>query len=942
MENCLKIYPRHGFLNTEYKVRSEKEESFTILFNGQKMFEGVLKAGETKVLPKFNVAGEYIVISNRTSEIQKIIVEDAYRFGGSELNYAFLAKYSTSVFLVMLDRLYIYNYSNSDFWMENGLCPDSIEDLNEDLYLFKSNRKSRSNDSITRNDYYGVFSLIRKKILFSFNELIAYTNQYILYIDSQSENVCIYFYTIDLCVYVEMAKFIFDSHKDCLYYTVDKDNSIYKTANLNDWEVRQCCLYAHTDGTEMYVEECSTINSDNPLTTCCYDAKHGDFIDFLGTHYAIFDNKVVDLRTLEEKSIPYSPNRIINGNNDALKDNLQKLCDGNQQFLFAGRKENAFMTIRYKDITTYATENNLYWIEKICLLYNDAYKNKTEVQHCILHSLYPIHWDVKELNNIHLSPSTRISISEENNIHVNADNISFYIDENCNVVEKIADKTSIDVQEERPYPGVLYCKKTVVAWDIEKDVIVVKNGGKYSIGIWDELLNRYIIDESVDDIIDKSSYGDAIFFADGNGVLIKDQRGKHFQWMDNSGNLQNLELDDTQFIRKGINGYLPLVSFDSFRRPVFVDPVTFSEISPSYLCDYVFTSSDKALYARNNHLEDIKYFCESTGNEIDFNEYCKLFSDYNYPEYINECRRSRRRPDLFDCNTRNNSIRPQSSETVKENRRRLIKDSSISFENIKNLYNNQGLILRANNIDEAIEELSECKQIDFVKIIAFPQQYVTILNADHKVHDIIRIGEPLWFLNYVSFSYDNRYVAISGRYPDGLNAGGLLFVYDLHYQRTAFDSSTEPRAYDAVWLSAFDRNGNIASYSSEPITRILSLNENNYYVKESMDEKSFLAFSRTGKFIALSDQGYTRYDDKHNWGHKPSCNIYIRNEYTKKIFGPFNDFGLSSQSGRSSIVGTGERRETVSSVSFSADEKQYLAVSNDGVVIVRNIQCFDK
>ena len=104
-------------------------------------------------------------------------------------------------------------------------------------------------------------------------------------------------------------------------------------------------------------------------------------------------------------------------------------------------------------------------------------------------------------------------------------------------------------------------------------------------------------------------------------------------------------------------------------------------------------------------------------------------------------------------------------------------------------------------------------------------------------------------------------------------------MYDLHYQRTAFDSSTEPRAYDAVWLSAFDRNGNIASYSSEPITRILSLNEHNYYVKESMDEKSFLAFSRTGKFIALSDQGYTRYDDKHNWGHKPSCNIYIRNEY---------------------------------------------------------------
>ena len=62
---------------------------------------------------------------------------------------------------------------------------------------------------------------------------------------------------------------------------------------------------------------------------------------------------------------------------------------------------------------------------------------------------------------------------------------------------------------------------------------------------------------------------------------------------------------------------------------------------------------------------------------------------------------------MFNRNTRNNSIRPQSSETVKENRRRLIKDSSISFEKIKNLYNNQGLMLRANNIDEAIEEFEK-------------------------------------------------------------------------------------------------------------------------------------------------------------------------------------------------------------------------------------------
>lgn len=100
MENCLKIYPRHGFLNTEYKVRSEKEESFTILFNGHKMFEGVVKAGETKVLPKLNVAGEYIVISNRTNERQKICVENALRLGSSDLKRAMSLMIFRTLFLL--------------------------------------------------------------------------------------------------------------------------------------------------------------------------------------------------------------------------------------------------------------------------------------------------------------------------------------------------------------------------------------------------------------------------------------------------------------------------------------------------------------------------------------------------------------------------------------------------------------------------------------------------------------------------------------------------------------------------------------------------------------------------------------------------------------------------------------------------------------------------
>ena len=942
--SAIVVYPTRGFLNTTFKIKASQNDTFKITFNGNTVSEGKLSIGETVCLPKLHAAGDYMIESIKSGERQAIRVEDAYRFGGSKLNYAFLAKYSTTAFIVMLDRLYTYNYENQDFWMDNNLCPDSIEDLNAELFLFKSKRKSESDEKTTLNDYYSVFSLVQKRILFSFNELIAYTPCYLVYRDIISKEVSIYFYTIDLFVSIEMEKSIFDSQEDCLYYTIENDEDIYKTSNLNEWETRQLCLNAHTNGDEIDIDDCFTIYLDNSLTTCCYKVKSGKFIEFSGAHYAIFNNKFVDLRTKVEKSIPYAPNIIINGNNDSLQDNLQILCADNQQFLFAGRKQNAYMTILYKDIKTYATNNNLYWIEKDCILYNDAYGIKSKVQHCILHPLYSIHWNEKDTEKIHLAPDTRICVNDVNSVYVSSEDTSFYIDNENNIVEELATTSSLDMEKNRPFPGTLCCRKMVAAWEdgVDKDVIVVKNGCKYSIGIWVNQLNRYVTDESVDDFIDKSSYGNAMFFANGGGVLIKDNNGKQFQWMDNSGKLQNIEFDNTSFIIKGINGYLPLVSFDSSRRPVFVDPVTSNIISPSYLRDYVFSSPDKSLYARNNHLEDIKYICESTGKEISFDEYRKLFFDYNYPEYVKECKLFGRCPDIV---LRNNSIKHQDSEIIKENRKRFIKEHSISFDRIEKFYASQDFKLHTKWLDEAIEEISECKYIDFVKIIASPKQYITIFNAEHKIHERIFVGEPLWFLNYVSFSYDNRFVAISGRYPDGSNSGGLLFVHDLLYKRTAFDSTHESKAsYNAVWLSSFDKNGNIASYTSEPITRILSLNKDVYNVNEILYEKNFLTYSRSGKFSALSDQGYIRYDNSFTdyWGHKPSCNIYIRNEITKRIIGPFNDFGISSHGKKNSIVGTGEREESVSSVSFSADEKQYLAVSSDGVIIVRNIQEFDK
>ena len=90
MNNCLIVYPKRGFLNTEYKVRSNEKEIFNVQFHGQKIYEGTIQAGETKVLPKLSIAGEYIVVCNRTNERQTIRVEDALRLGSSDMKEAYI------------------------------------------------------------------------------------------------------------------------------------------------------------------------------------------------------------------------------------------------------------------------------------------------------------------------------------------------------------------------------------------------------------------------------------------------------------------------------------------------------------------------------------------------------------------------------------------------------------------------------------------------------------------------------------------------------------------------------------------------------------------------------------------------------------------------------------------------------------------------------------
>ena len=187
----------------------------------------------------------------------------------------------------------------------------------------------------------------------------------------------------------------------------------------------------------------------------------------------------------------------------------------------------------------------------------------------------------------------------------------------------------------------------------------------------------------------------------------------------------------------------------------------------------------------------------------------------------------------------------------------------------------------------------------------------------------IAIGQRLWFLNYIPFSYDSKYVLISGRYHDdtysigGELLGGLHLLYDLEKNIEVYRTEQTK----AVWQGVFNKNGVYAYYTSDPETWFIF---NGHQIK--IPKRSFLTFSPSGNFFALSRQGYIR-----SAGHQPSCDIYVHsiNNLQNEIC-HFNDHG-------DEIEGVATSASTVASVAFSADEKKILSISRDGVIIIRNL-----
>lgn len=453
------------------------------------------------------------------------------------------------------------------------------------------------------------------------------------------------------------------------------------------------------------------------------------------------------------------------------------------------------------------------------------------------------------------------------------------------------------------------------------DISAISLSGNYALSqvgshtfLYGKNRNRKEILES----IDRTSYGKVWMSESGDCLLCQD--GDKTTLIDIENEEETTNFNNVNFVSH-YNGYRPLFRIDCCRRPVMVNPLSKATIDNKFLSQYIFISPDGTLYADTILSRDHVNLID--GKRIQNSAFKGLQEKYNELDTDS----------LFE-------------KSKKEQERIKFVKSHISYFSDRYKSDKNGAVCTNLKAFVDVVEIYFCKdkKNSFVETFTEARGYAYIKSTSTKeTVEEIPLGTPLWFLNYMSFSYDSKLVALAGRYPDETGKGGLFMIYDLHNHKKIYDKQNSW----AVWTTAFTKDGIVAAYSSNPITFLCKIrrqfNVCNISNFEDIHDRNFLTFSPDGKYYALSNQGYIAYNSKrhedfHYWGHMPSCDVFVR----KVGF----DNELQFRDLSDGIVGTSTRKynrcgKTVASVSFSNDNSKLMIVGRDGVVIIRNLHLDD-
>lgn len=945
---AVSIHPYKGYLNTRFNLFITGSEQ--IYFNITRVSDNKrIEIERCVVSPNepfdfiISEAGDFLVECSDGTTIP-ITVEDGYKFGGGRFKRAFIFDNCQWVFVVMHDRTYFYNRGTKQSYIE-AISPDSISEISEEYVIFSNKTHPERT----------IYSLNDQKPILNIPNVIFHNEDYIIW--EEDDEVIIFslknraivkrvaptqyliedskiLYSLENLIYHIDLKGEFhenelpkQTHAFCAFI----DSNISAFTSNNDGKI-ELSIINHITGELIKAitldGHIASINGHKIIDVeerkCAFsrfNLKQSDFPEaslYACYHDFIFYPCEWDIYYIEqtqsflknqlgfESSVDISLKSINTDLNQVwgrLEDNTSVITDN--RFLVFNNNES-FVRSKFYSAAGYNNEGKVRVHKSSIILEGDK---------CVYTLSRNGYWDYKREGNFGFSEFDRFGVIEDKETQI-------YQTLNGVIVGKyecIFNPNNIfDLGEPLMRTREYY---------VYSNARIVKNKGvmppqfislkaQYGISVSDKGVFLYVNNNGdfedsqiLTGVFDNSSYARVLLSQDGNHILYRNSRKTEMKDV-NTG--ETISFDNLSFVEQS-NGIRPTFTQTASLQPCVVNPITGQVLDAELLKKYYFISPNGTLYAGTIKDMYIEHFFIESGAVIPIDEYKKLEELFTYPSKDKkgtsdwEIVASRRIKFVKDNFTHINSIYPKLTHRTDDEKK--WEDLLIDKEN-------------AHGVQIFLSRVFDIRGIAVIKKI-----------SDDSIVAKIDLGKPLSYINYVSFSYNSRYVSLAG-YRDFTH--GLFLIYDLEEKRTLCRITTNR----AVWTTAFSSKELVAAYTSNPNTIFMG----DRYECDSEEEfsnllihhRNFLTFSPDGSLMALSNQGYiSKYDVNHeersNWGHQPSTFVEIRSTSEiveeKVVFRDLSECGIADSC----------KPNSVASVSFSNDNKRLMMVGNDGVVIVRNL-----
>ncbi len=920
-------------------------------------------------------AGEHIVTCSIDGEkySDTIYVEDAIRLGGSEIVSGFCFDNSPWIVIVLKDRTYFLNSLTKEHFVENGISPINVTALTADLMLFANGDRMSENNDIIKE--YAIFDCSQFCFLGYYHNEVFHNDSAVLFEeeneDCKEKLIKIVFYKhprtpkeitcngykiqpdgITYCntqnAGFDIRKYLFESEDEKVLYTsqgkfvcfqndsliVEIDSSDYAKVNITDiltakktslLQDNRACI-KRVNGKEIKEEDPADIFyqqvSDNQelshllalqlhvVSLDLYNTSEGVYArrmfqdyDELATNDWLYKNKRVHpYRTYYDLiKIGVEENPILLESNDEIIETGQFLILKNEKNIKIVSQGKIIREL--ENIVLYRTPKGRYYytqqdkdgLSVFILGQEDDFKyidNNPNVDCSKLESYGILKFYNSTGEDVFYNVGYYIILVDQSGKSVA---IGEKLDKDTTIVEKDGRCFGIDSDTD----GQEYFIRTDGVWGNHmvklpvgyQEVLSMTTTGSMILArssrcgaILYEKYNEhsdYVINEAFKDVVNTDVFRSALFSDDGQHLVTLKNNGWVYHDIESGEEIpftMDKAIESKQNV--GLSGMNYYVRYDDLKRRIdIVDPFTLNLVRPGFLGNYVFVSPSGNYAVDSNWITEKKYFLKNIQD--------------NYKEDVGKY--------LSDEEKKYDWTLRAPKDIEKKIKQRLRSILNIKTPNIEGF------------------DLQEERHS---KIL------IHKLNSGEDVtrNRTIEIEFPFYihFLNYAAFSPDDRYVSICG-----MSNNGFVGVYDLKMDGWVLKPYPHGRA---IWKVFFSPNGTFAYYNSDPATR--------YGKPDYGDDlrifegRNLLTFSRSGKYMALSDTQYVPYcNNQVTWGHMHSSNVYVRS--VEQVHGElhFSDHGDEIQGVR--------KKQYAIYVSFSPDDKKLMSVSQDGVIIIRNLHLED-